>query len=190
MGFKNKLQHFFLTSFVVKILHQIKIPGLRGFSLFEMLYIYISGVIQGALTDRAAAISWSLFFSIFPFILFIFALLPYVPHYTELEEYIFGYALNSAFPEDVAESLGDSISQIIKNRDYTIFNPSIILAIFFTTNGINALINGFYNTARDVYVERNPIVQYLISLVFTLVSSVFILLSLLGIYLYLLLLSH
>ena len=61
------------------LLRKIKIPGLEGMNLIDLLEMYVSGVIKGALTSRAGSIAFSFFIALFPFALFVLTLIPFVP---------------------------------------------------------------------------------------------------------------
>ena len=58
---------------------KIKIPGLEGLSLYDLLRMYSIGIVRGALTSRAGGISYSFFMAMFPFMLFMLTLIPYIP---------------------------------------------------------------------------------------------------------------
>ena len=60
-------------------LKRIKLPGYEGFTFYDFLERYLIGVSKGSLTTRASAISFSFFMAIFPFLLFILIVIPYVP---------------------------------------------------------------------------------------------------------------
>ena len=55
---------------------KVKIPGLEGMSLYDVLEMYILGIVKGALTTRAGGIAFSFFMAIFPFLLFVLTLIP------------------------------------------------------------------------------------------------------------------
>ena len=63
---------------VVFFLKAIKPPGFFGFSIYDLLEMYILGIVKGALTSRAGSISFSLFMALFPFLLFILNLIPFI----------------------------------------------------------------------------------------------------------------
>ena len=58
------------------LLKKIKLPWLHGLSLYELLDLYFVGIVEGAISYRAAAIAWSFFMALFPFMLFILNLIP------------------------------------------------------------------------------------------------------------------
>ena len=68
-----------IVNWIAKFLKKIKLPGLEGLSLYDLLEMYIIGIFKGALSTRASAIAFSFFTAIFPFLLFIIILIPYIP---------------------------------------------------------------------------------------------------------------
>ena len=64
---------------IIQLLDAIKLPGFKGFSLYDLLEIYVIGIIKGTLTSRAGSISFSFFMALFPFLLFVLNLIPFIP---------------------------------------------------------------------------------------------------------------
>src|SRR5699024_2361521 len=54
------------------------IPWTNGLRLYNFLDIYIKGLSQGILSYRASSIAYSFFMAIFPFLLFVLNLIPYI----------------------------------------------------------------------------------------------------------------
>ena len=50
---------FQLLKPIIQFLKVIKPPGFHGFSLYDLLEMYIIGIVKGALTYRAGSISFS-----------------------------------------------------------------------------------------------------------------------------------
>ena len=161
-----------------RLLSRIHIPFL-GISLWEMFKIYGQGIFRMQIGRMAASISWSFFLSLFPFLLFLLSLLPYLPHYDKLQFYVFEVLMSNIMPSHIQ---GDVTSYI---RDYIIPNTgglnklTIVFALIFATNGTHSLINGF-NLNTDL--QRGTIKEYLVAFAITLSFIVLIVLSLLGIY--------
>ena len=63
---------------LINILKLTKLPGLNGLSLFDFLKMYALGIVNGTMTTRAGSISFSFFMALFPFILFILNLIPFI----------------------------------------------------------------------------------------------------------------
>ena len=73
-----KFLKFPLVKSAIRFLKAIKPPGFYGFSIYDLLEMYILGIVKGALTYRAGSISFSFFMALFPFILFILNLIPFI----------------------------------------------------------------------------------------------------------------
>ena len=76
---ENQLNKIPVIKWVVRFLKSIQLPGLEGLSLYELSEMYVLGIINGALSIRASAVAFSFFMAIFPFLLFIIILMPYIP---------------------------------------------------------------------------------------------------------------
>lgn len=130
-------------------LDSIHLPML-GISLLKMFEIYGEGIFKNPVIRQAAAISWAFFLSLFPFLLFLLSILPYLPHYDKLQFYIFDVMLANILPADikvyVTEYLQDTLIPNLKGISNFV---TIILALIFGTNGTHALIMGF-NLNTDV----------------------------------------
>jgi hypothetical protein len=59
-------------------LQKISLPGYPGFTLYDLVYLYWSGLIKGALNSRASAIAFSLFTALFPLLIFLLTLMPHL----------------------------------------------------------------------------------------------------------------
>jgi len=79
MRSRRRSIHIPIVDWLVKMLHQIKIPGFEGMKLYDLLEMYVSGIVKGALTSRAGSIAFSFFIALFPFALVVLTLIPFVP---------------------------------------------------------------------------------------------------------------
>src|SRR5210317_1249154 len=74
----SKISQLPIVKSVVFFLKAIKPPGFYGFSIYDLMEMYVIGIVKGALTHRAGSISFSFFMALFPFLLFILNLIPFV----------------------------------------------------------------------------------------------------------------
>ena len=74
----SKILQLPLIKSVVFFLKAIKPPGFYGFSIYDLFEMYMIGIVKGTLTSRAGSISFSFFMALFPFLLFILNLVPFV----------------------------------------------------------------------------------------------------------------
>ncbi|CEN48284.1 hypothetical protein CCAN2_1890028 [Capnocytophaga canimorsus] len=72
---EKKLQSIPVLGRLVSFLKKIRL-GKHPFSLYDLIELYVVGIVEGAVTYRASAISYSFFVAIFPFLLFVLNLIP------------------------------------------------------------------------------------------------------------------
>ena len=181
MSPEERLSRIPVIGWFVKVFKKIKVPGLEGMSLYEVLEMYIIGIVQGALTSRAGAVAFSFFMALFPFALFVFTLIPYVPIEGFQEDFM--VFINQALPPQTSDAVDTVLNDIATNRYGGLLSFGFVLSIFLMTNGINSLFGGFEYTYHKLQT-RSIIRQYLVSLVVSLILALLLFLTV-GVIIYL-----
>jgi membrane protein len=170
-----------VPQFILKIqafFTDIHIP-LLGISIWEMFQIYIKGIFKEKIGRKAAAISWSFTISLFPFILFLLSIIPYMPHYDKLQFYIFEVLMHNVFPSNIEGDVRNYIEKSIVPNMKGISNLTIVLALVFATNGTFSLINGF-NENNDE--KMSDVKEFILSFFITIGFILIVFLALFGVY--------
>ena len=152
-----------LINIVVKGLSAIKPKNLEGLSVFDLLNLYVTGIAKGAITARASAIAYSFFMALFPFLLFIIVIIPYVPIDDFRSEFL--TFLESFLPPTTSDFFDDAIFSNLENNNSSVglISSVFIVSIFLMTNGVNAVFAGFEKSYHE-QLKRNFIRQYLYAL--------------------------
>ncbi|TXE10955.1 YihY/virulence factor BrkB family protein [Gelidibacter salicanalis] len=159
---EDKLEKIPVLKHLIKFLKKIELPALEGLTLYYFLRLYGKGIIKGAVTSRASAIAFSFFTAIFPFLLFIIILIPYIP--VVGFEYEFKGFLNSVLPPQTSDFFFENIFQnIYKGENGGLMSTVFLLSIFLMANGISALFSGFESSYHQ-QLTRSVVKQYLYSL--------------------------
>nr|WP_037349351.1 YihY/virulence factor BrkB family protein [Sediminibacter sp. Hel_I_10] len=159
---EHKLERAPVFKHIIKLFKFIKLPALEGLTLYDFMRIYIRGVIKGALTARASAIAFSFFTAIFPFLLFVIILIPYIP--VEGFEAEFRSFLNSILPPQTSDFFFDNIFQnIYKDGTAGLVSTVFVLSLLLMANGVNSLFSGFESSYHQ-QLTRNVLKQYLYAL--------------------------
>jgi len=176
----NSLKLFGLRMihFLFDILKAIKIPGLEGLSLFEVLEMYTRGIVKGALTTRAGSISYSFFMALFPFLLFVINLLPYVPFIDYQEDFL--PFLESVFPPNTLDVFQNTTANIFEKKRGGLLSTSFFFSMFLMANGVNALFSGFQESYHTK-INYNFIKQYIIAFGVALLLALFLFLTVIAI---------
>jgi membrane protein len=178
---EDKLEKIPIVNILVRFGKKIKIPGLEGMSLYDVIEMYIIGIIEGALTTRAGGIAFSFFMAVFPFLLFILTLIPYIP-IDGFQEGLFSF-IKDILPPQTFEAVNVVIGDIINNQYGGLLSFGFLLSIFLMTNGVNAIFGGF-EYSYHVKEMRNIFRAYFISLGVSLVISLFLIITIILVILY------
>ena len=157
------------------ILKRIRIPGLEGMNLYDLLDMYISGIIKGALTSRAGSIAFSFFIALFPFALFVLTLIPFVP-IEGFQEDLMSFIFRVMPSQEASNAVAYVINDIANTKYVELLSFGFLLSIFLMTNGVNAILSGFEYTYHDIQT-RTVVRQYLVSLAISLILSFMLLLT-------------
>lgn len=171
---EEKLDKIPIVNVLVKFGKQIKIPGLEGMSLYDVLEMYFIGIVEGALTTRASGIAYSFFMAIFPFLLFILTLIPFVPIDGAQEGLL--SIISDVLPPKTFDAVDTVIIDIIKNQYGGLLSFGFIGSIFLMTNGVNAIFGGF-EFSYHVKEVRNVFRAYFIAMLVSLVIVAFLLIT-------------
>ena len=176
-----KRQRIPVLNLLVVFGKKIKIPGLEGLSLYDVLEMYIIGIVRGALTTRAGGIAFSFFMAIFPFLLFILTLIPYIP-IEGFQEGLFSM-MKDGLPPKTFDAVQSVLNDIINNQYGGLLSFGFLASIFLMTNGVNAIFGGF-EYSYHIKEHRNNIKAYFIALAVSLLLSLFLIITVIMIILY------
>ncbi len=171
---EDKLEQIPIINILVRFGKKIKVPGLEGMSLYDVLEMYAIGIVKGALTTRAGGIAYSFFMAVFPFLLFILTLINYIPidgFQDALMEFI-----KDALPPETFGAVKPILDDIILNQNNGLLSFGFIASIFLMTNGVNAIFGGF-EYSYHVKEVRNVVRAYFISLGVSIVMTLFLMLT-------------
>lgn len=145
---------------IVEYTKKINLPGIEGFSFYDLMETYIVGIAKGTFSSRAGAIAFSFFMALFPFILFVLNLIPYVRIENFQQEFLM--LIDEMLPPQTAQFFNPIMLDIAANPRGSLLSFTLILAIFLMSNGVNAIFSGF-EYSFYVRKKRSIIRQYLIA---------------------------
>jgi membrane protein len=153
---------------------KIKLPWLHQLPLYDLLELYIVGIVEGALSYRASAIAFSFFMALFPFALFILNLIPYIPIEGFQQDFL--KFVEHGVPPHTYDAIASIISDILNNSHSGLLSWGFLLSIFLMSNGLMAILSGF-QTSRHIILKRGYIDQYLVALALSLLLSILLLIT-------------
>lgn len=159
---------------LVRLLKKVKLPWLKGLSMYDLVELYGIGITEGALSYRAGAIAFSFFMALFPFALFILNLIPYIPIEGFQEDFMQFVA--EGVPPKTYDAIATIINDILHNSHSGLLSSGFLLSIFLMANGLNAILGGF-ETSHHVIIKRGFFRQYFVALGMSLLLSMLLLVT-------------
>jgi membrane protein len=160
--------------FIIQIARRIKPIGFTGLSIYDVAIFFWKGLMEGAITTRASSLAFNFFLAFFPSIIVFFTLIPYVP-IEGLQETLMEL-LAVVLPPSTNEITFTTLDDIINNPRGGLLSLGFILALYFSTNGINSLIEAF-NSSYHIRETRPIIQQRILSFGLTLLLSVMLIIA-------------
>ena len=161
-------------NFIMLLARRIKPIGFTGLSIYDVAIFFWKGLTEGAITTRASSLAFNFFLAFFPSIIVFFTLIPYIP-INGLQETLMEL-LAVVLPPSTNEITFQTLEDIISNPRGGLLSVGFILALYFSTNGINSLIEAF-NSSYHIREIRPLIQQRILSLGLTLLLSIMLIIA-------------
>ncbi len=172
---EDKLEKIPIINLLVRFFKKIKLPALEGLSLYDLMELYVIGIAKGALTSRASAIAFSFFTAIFPFLLFILIVMPYIPIEGFKGEFL--EFLESFLPPQTSEFFFKNIFENIDGSQRGgLISSVFVLSVLLMANGVSAVFSGFESSYHEQLV-RTVFKQYLYSLGVAIILAILVIMT-------------
>jgi membrane protein len=158
----------------IRFFDNIFLPGFENISLLRILMFFIRGLMDSNLTTRASSLAFKFFLAVFPGLIFLITLLPYVP--------IHGFdiqllnMLQNIMPEGAFEATRDTFEDLVRNQHNGLLSFGFFFALFLATDGVHAIIIAF-NQAGSIIETRGAFKIRLISLLLVFIITLLLLVS-------------
>ncbi|MFQ3174550.1 MAG: membrane protein [Flavobacterium sp.] len=159
---------------VARFLKGVKLNWLEGLSLYDLLELYIIGIAEGALSNRAGSIAFSFFMALFPFALFILNLIPFIPIEGFQQDFL--KFVSEGVPPNTYYAIENIVDDILHNSNSGLLSSGFLLSILLMANGLNAILGGF-ETSRHVLVKRGFFRQYFVAIGMSIILSFLLILT-------------
>ncbi len=138
--------------------------GLGGVPIYNVIKFIIQESINDDIITRARSVAFSFFLSIFPSILILIsigALLPFdlVPWLQSV--------LQGVLPETAESFLFDVIGDLERLPHSGLLSIGFLLAIYFSSSGVNTLMTGFSKSYPSTFKQRSWIRQQFVAILLT-----------------------
>ena len=179
-------------------------PGFFKVPFYDVIIFILNELKRHALITRANAVAFDFFLSLFPLLLFLFTLIPYVlPHFdflilpnlTEAQKVYFPGTDELDFAGTIVYLIDQNISEVKilpvqARKDLVLYlgmlathsragqlSFVLLLTIFFSSNGMMTLFRGFEKSHKSTFKKRNNFKKRLIAIALTFLMGLLVFLS-------------
>ena len=174
MSLKDKLEQTKFYQDLIHLLKRYSLPGFKGLKIYDVLSFFLKGLYDGALDTRASSMAFKFFLALFPGIIFLFTLIPFLP-ISGTEEELFSL-LKDILPKQAYDLSISTVQDIILNKHGSVLSLNFIIAIYFATNGVKAMVQEF-NNGLNVKHQRNYLSTQLVSFLLVCILTIILFVS-------------
>lgn len=144
------------SKFVQKIANwaqESSLPGFEGIPVWSVIRLMYFEMVYGNLFIRANAMAFTLFISLFPALIMLITLVPYIPVQnfdTMLYNYVFEF-----LPSSAEAWIGTTINDLSRISRGGLLSVSFLLVVYFASNGMAMTITGFEKSFDSTFKDRN-----------------------------------
>jgi membrane protein len=178
---RKRILQFSLARTFRSWLKKITFKSYGGLSLYRFSKIFISNVERDEILDRSNGVAFNFILAIFPAVIFLFTLTPYISTYFPAvsEDNIMEFFQN-LMPGSMFKEVSSTIHDIIRNQRGGLLTFGFLFSAYLATNGMMALIRAFnacYRTVEKRSVFRTWFTSLLLTA--TLAAALFVAVTLL-----------
>jgi len=163
---------------------RIRFKQYYNLSLYAFVRIFWRNINEDEILDRANGVAFNFILAIFPFVIFLFALIPYISvYFPEISKESILVFMSELMPPSIFEVVSDTVVDIVSNQRGGLLTFGVVFALFLATNGMLSLMRAFnacYRTVEERSIWKMRLTATGLTLLLSVVLFVAILLLVVG----------
>jgi membrane protein len=169
---RHKIKRFFQRLLIWA--RKASLPGFDDIALYDVGLFFWHSIVNGSITTRASAIAFSFFLALFPAIIFLFTLIPYIPIKNFQQELFL--LIQEFLPPDAFSTVEETIQDILTRQRGDLLSLGFFMALIFSTNGLASMMSAF-DGSLHTFKRRSWLSQRITAVVLLFILSILITLS-------------
>jgi membrane protein len=141
------------------------LPGFSPLPIYTVATFFFKEIGKDTLVNKASSLAYNFMLAIFPGIIFLFTLIPYIPKRIGFQDQLMTL-IALVLPNNAYNAFEDTLTEIVKIQNGSLLSLGFFLSLFFATNGIHNLMKAF-NKSSLVVETRTWVKQRLIAVLLT-----------------------
>jgi len=148
---------------------KVSFPFFEGVPLYDVALFFYHSIVKGSIATRASAIAFSFFIAFFPFIIFLFTLIPFIPIDNFQNELLI--LIQNVVPKSTYITIENTVKDIIMQPRGDLLSFGFFAALIFSTNGLASMMSAFDATIHTIH-RRTWISQRITAIFLLIILSV------------------
>jgi len=134
---------------IIRFSQRIVLPGFDGVPFYNVMVFFVKGLMKGALNTRATSLSFQFFLSLFPALIFLFTLIPFIP----IDNFQEGLMqlIQDILPASAYDLTASTLDDIINRQRTGLLSIVFVVVLYLATNGVDAMLEAF---GESIHIER------------------------------------
>lgn len=150
------------------------LPGFKPLPLYTVGLFFFKELAKESLINKASSLAYNFLLAVFPGIIFLFTLIPYIP-ITDFQDQLLSL-VEMVLPKNAYLAVQSTLEDIIKNQNGKLLSFGFLFAVFFATNGVHSLMLAFNKSSliienRTWLKQRWVAIKLSFILIFALILS-------------------
>lgn len=133
---------------IVEKAQKVSLPFFDGVPIYNVTLFFWRSIVDGSITTRASAIAFSFFMAFFPFVIFLFTLIPFI-HIKNFQGELF-ILIQQLVPASTFLVIEDTIKGILNEQHGEWLSIGFFMALLFSTNGLASMMSAFDATIHSI----------------------------------------
>lgn len=169
---------------LIKYLKENSFIGFHGVPIYDVIFFVVNEVRRDDLFTRANSVAFSFFLSLFPSILTLFTLTPFMldllviwfPSLSDFNDVLYD-EIKQVMPGQAGDILFGFVQEITNSPRLGLTSFGFLLALYFSSNGMVAMMQAFEKSYVKTFRRRNFLKKRLVATGLTLLIGLFIVAS-------------
>lgn len=145
------------------------LPGFSPLPLYTVASFFFQEIGKDSLINKASSLAYNFMLAIFPAIIFLFTLIPYIPIDNFQDQLM--TLISLVLPTNAYLAVETTLEDIVKNQNSKLLSFGFIFALVFSTNGVHTLMEAF-NKSSLIIESRSWFKQRLVALNLTILIAI------------------
>jgi membrane protein len=132
-------------------LKKIRFKRYENVTLYKIIKIFLKNLNDDEILDRANGVSYNFLLAIFPAIIFLFTLIPYVTaFFPDINKESIMQFMGTQMPKSIFDAVSSTILDIVSNQRGGLLSLGFAFSLYLSTNGTLALMRAFNACYRTI----------------------------------------